>query len=65
MAYGGSAMKPKVSKSAKTPEEKLKEKFKEHAKNHSAKHIREMKKLMKQGMSFTKAHNKVMKEMGK
>jgi len=41
--------------------EKQEMKLKEHSKHHSAKHIREMKKMMKDGMSFTKAHNEVKK----
>jgi len=41
--------------------EKQEMKLKEHAKHHTAKHIRRMKKLMKEGMSFTKSHNEVKK----
>lgn len=48
--------KPK-SKSKLSDEEKMKE----HSKHHTPKHMREMRKLMKKGHSFTKAHNEVKK----
>ena len=42
------------------------EKLKEHAKLHKggmrSKHMRNMVKFMKEGMSFTKAHNKAKKQ---
>ena len=41
-----------------------KAKLKEHSKHHTPKHMTAMRKLMKEGMSFTKAHNKVKKEIG-
>ncbi len=41
------------------------EKLKEHSKHHSAKHMTQMKKDIKLGMSFTAAHNKAMKSVGK
>ena len=41
------------------------DKLKQHAKHHSAKHLASMRKDMKNGMSFTKAHNKAMKMVGK
>jgi len=34
-------------------------KLKEHAKHHSTSHINKMKKLMREGKSFTKSHNEV------
>ena len=40
-------------------------KLKEHSKHHSSKHISMMRKDMKNGMSFTKAHNKAQKAVGK
>jgi len=39
------------------------DKLKEHKKHHTKKHMNEMIKLMKKGISFTKAHNEV-KKMG-
>lgn len=42
-----------------------KERLKKHSVHHTAKHMTMMRKLMKEGMSFTKAHNKTMKEIGK
>ena len=45
--------------------DKQEEKMKEHSKHHSKKHMSEMRKLMMKGHSFTKAHNEVMKKMGK
>jgi len=42
------------------------DRMREHAKQHKggmgSKHMRLMKKLMTEGMSFTKAHNRAMKE---
>jgi len=43
----------------------MKELFKEHSKHHTKKHIKEMKRLIKNGMSFNKAHQKTMKTIGK
>jgi len=42
-----------------------KDKLKEHSKKHSAKHMSAMKKMMKGGASFTKAHNAAKKITGK
>jgi|TARA_R100000081_G_C4719007_1_gene116977 hypothetical protein len=36
-----------------------------HKVHHTKKHMRTMRFLMKKGMSFTKAHKKAMKEVGK
>jgi hypothetical protein len=45
--------------------DKQKEKLKEHSKLHkngmNSKHIKNMTKFMKQGMSFSKAHNQALK----
>ncbi len=38
-------------------------KLKEHKKHHTKKHMDQMIKLMRSGLSFTKAHNEV-KKMG-
>lgn len=59
MSYETKKPKTMTSKTMKQ------DKFIEHSKNHSAKHIRLMKKYMKEGLSFSKAHNKVLKELGK
>jgi len=52
--------KPKSSQRSKLTD-KQEEKMKEHSKHHSKKHMSEMRKLMKEGHSFTKAHNEVKK----
>ena len=67
--YGGSSMKKKTpmkkeKKSGDLTNEQI-AKLSKHKFNHSAKHIAMMRKLMKEGMSFTSAHNKTMKEVGK
>tara|TARA_R100000231_G_C5240200_1_gene139528 strand:+ start:210 stop:410 length:201 start_codon:yes stop_codon:yes gene_type:complete len=66
MAYGSSSMKPPPKKvvKGKLTESQMK-KLKEHSKHHSAKHMAMMRKDMKAGMSFTKAHNKAKKLVGK
>lgn len=40
------------------------DKFKEHAKKHSTKHINIMKKMVKGGTSFSKAHKVATKMVG-
>ncbi len=47
-----------------TLSDKQKEQLKAIKMKHTPKHIAMMRKLMKEGMSFTKAHNKTMKEIG-
>ena len=47
-----------------TLSQKQKEQLKAHKMNHTPKHMAMMRKLMKEGMSFTKAHNKTKKEIG-
>lgn len=42
-----------------------KKQLKEAEKTHTKKHIDLMKKLMKGGMSFSKAHNEALKKVGK
>ena len=51
----------------KTTKKKLtmNDKLKEHSKHHSKKHMTMMKKDIKGGMNFTKAHNKAKKMVGK
>ncbi len=58
MGYGSSPPKRKKKTT-------ITDKMKEHSKHHTPAHMRLMRKYMKEGMSFTKAHNKVMKEIGK
>ena len=53
--------KKKKKKQLKT----LKEKLKEHAKHHSKKHMDMMRKDIKDGMSFEKAHERALKMVGK
>ena len=42
-----------------------KKKLKEHSKHHSSKHMAMMRKDMKAGKSFSQAHNKAKKMVGK
>jgi len=42
-----------------------KETLKQHSSHHTPKHMAMMRKLMKQGMSFTASHKKAQKEVGK
>ena len=42
-----------------------KKKLKEHSKHHTSKHMAMMRKDMKAGMSFTAAHKKAQKAVGK
>ena len=39
--------------------------MKKHSKHHTAKHMAVMKKCMRMGETFTQAHKKAMKEVGK
>ena len=45
--------------------EKQKNLLNKHKVHHTAKHMEMMKKLMKQGKSFTQAHKLAMKSVGK
>jgi len=71
MAYGSSSPPPKMKKKApmkKKSNDLTNEqiaKLSKHKFHHTAKHIAMMRKLMKEGMSFTAAHNKTMKDVGK
>jgi len=67
MAYGSkSPPKPKgMSKPVKKKTTSMADKLKEHSKHHSKKHMAMMRKDIKAGMSFTKAHNKAKKMVGK
>ena len=68
MGYGSSAppTKPKgMSKPVKKKTTSMADRLKEHSKHHSKKHMAMMRKEIKGGMSFTKAHNKTKKMVGK
>tara|TARA_Y100001937_G_C6942060_1_gene250819 strand:+ start:235 stop:387 length:153 start_codon:yes stop_codon:yes gene_type:complete len=39
--------------------------LKAHSKHHTKKHMAFMRKLIKEGATFTSAHNKAMKKIGK
>ena len=58
----GSTNKKKTGKKLTDTQNK---KLKEHSKHHSAKHMAMMRKDMKAGMSFTAAHKKAQKAVGK
>jgi len=58
--YGGQGKKKKTGKKLTNAQ-----KLKEHSKHHSKKHMDMMKKDMKKGMSFTAAHKKAQKMVGK
>ena len=45
--------------------DRQKETLKRHASHHTAKHMAIMKKCMRMGETFTQAHKKAMKEVGK
>jgi hypothetical protein len=67
--YGGSDKKEKKAPMKKKSSGDLTNeqiaKLSKHKFAHSAEHIAMMRKLMKEGMSFTAAHNKAMREVGK
>ena len=44
---------------------KQKETMAKHSKHHSAKHMKQMKAEIKRGSSFTAAHKKAMRKVGK
>ena len=58
------AQKPK-KKGSKGITDKEADKLQEHSDHHSRKHMAEMKKLMRNGMSFTMAHKRAMSKVGK
>jgi len=66
MGYGSSSPPPKMKPKMKAkPKMTDAEKLKEHKVHHTPAHMRMMRKLMKEGMSFSQAHRKAMKEVGK
>jgi len=52
-------------KKAKALTKKQTETLKKHSKHHSAKHMTAMRKAMRAGSTFTVAHKKAMKKVGK
>lgn len=66
MPYHTSTMKAKgKSTTSKKKTSSVSAKLKEHSKHHSKKHMAMMRKDIKGGMSFTKAHNKAKRLVGK
>lgn len=57
--------KPMKKTKKKDLTNKQKEKLKLHAAHHTKRHIALMKKMMKEGKSFSAAHKAAMKEVGK
>lgn len=55
----------KKSKGMKALTPAQKERLKKHSVHHTKKHMEQMKTDMKKGMSFTEAHKKAMKKVGK
>ena len=53
------------AKPRKTLTDKQKEMLEKHKVHHTAKHMALMRKLMREGMSFTAAHKQAQKEVGK
>ncbi len=59
----GQSTKKKTVKTGLTDSQK--DKLKKHKEHHTQAHMTMMRKLMREGMSFTKAHNQTMKNIGK
>ena len=53
-----SSMPQQISKAGKKA-------LKNHSKHHTKKHMASMKKAMKKGKTFTQAHKKAMRKLGK
>jgi len=53
------------SKSKSTMTNRQKATMKKHASHHTKQHMTHMRKLMKEGKSFTTAHKSAMKKIGK
>ena len=62
--YGGSQSSGTKKKKGQLTDAQ-KKKLKEHSKHHSAKHMAMMRKDMKAGKTFTQAHKKAQKMVGK
>ena len=71
MMGGGMAKKKRMTyKKGKTVKKKeltkrQKDTLKKHSVHHTAKHMAMMRRLMREGSTFTAAHKKAMKEVGK
>jgi|TARA_R100001198_G_scaffold25267_1_gene13180 hypothetical protein len=71
MMGGGMAKKKRMMyKKGKTVKKKeltkrQKDTLKKHSVHHTAKHMAMMRRLMREGSTFTAAHKKAMKEVGK
>jgi hypothetical protein len=71
MMGGGMAKKKRMMyKKGKTVKKKeltqrQKDTLKKHSVHHTAKHMSMMRRLMREGSTFTAAHKKAMKEVGK
>lgn len=60
MAYGSGTMKPPVKKKGT-----MTQRLNNHSQKHSKKHMASMRRDIKAGMSFTAAHKKAQKSVGK
>ena len=58
-------MAAKKSAKKKTLTKRQQEVLKKHSVHHTPKHMAEMRKMMKNGETFTSAHKKAMKKVGK
>jgi hypothetical protein len=64
-SHYGNGMNVKKPKGMKALTPAQKERLKKHSVHHTKKHMEQMKTDMKKGMSFTEAHKKAMKKVGK
>ena len=66
MKYGKKSTTMKKSKSTKKGlTDRQKQTLKRHSVHHTAKHMSMMRRLMRNGMSFTQAHKMAMSKVGK
>ena len=72
MGYGssgntikGSQNKPKKKANQTILTKRQQDALQRHKQHHTAKHMTEMRKLMRQGKTFTQSHNIVLKKIGK
>jgi len=59
------AKKGKKGNKKKALTQRQKDTLKKHSVHHTSKHMAMMRKLMREGATFTTAHKKAMKEVGK
>tara|TARA_R100000234_G_C4913894_1_gene141123 strand:- start:364 stop:549 length:186 start_codon:yes stop_codon:yes gene_type:complete len=59
------AKKGKKGNKKKTLTQRQKDTLKKHSVHHTSKHMAMMRKLMREGATFTTAHKKAMKKVGK